>query len=158
MEKLLQLLKIAELTRHMPQYGYVISGIPQDELSNLAEHHYLVTFIAWQLALGAKQAGADLEIRLVLELCMIHDFGELFGGDIAQPYAQVHPAAKIAARTLEKHNHTFLLPFFGGNEHYVRELFSQAMEPERDEAFIFKLADNVECILYQSTGRFQGLG
>jgi len=57
MHYLSKLFQLIQLTRSQPQYGYALSGIKQDDLSNLAEHHYLVTFIAWQLALLAKRAG-----------------------------------------------------------------------------------------------------
>ena len=67
MENLTNLFKLMELTRSQPQYGYALSGIQQDELSNLAEHHYLVTFIAWQLAAHVKGAGAKIDIQKVLE-------------------------------------------------------------------------------------------
>ena len=62
MEHLTKLFKLVELTRSQPQTGYVLAGIKTDELSNLAEHHYLVTFIAWQLARAANRAGAKLSI------------------------------------------------------------------------------------------------
>jgi len=74
-----------ELTRSQPQYGYALAGIQQDELSNLAEHHYLVTFIGWQIASNLRQVGADVDVQKILEFCLIHDLGELFGGDISMP-------------------------------------------------------------------------
>ena len=75
MEHLTNLFKLIELTRSQPQYGYALAGIQQDELSNLAEHHYLVTFVAWQLASQVKRAGANIDIQKVLEFCLIHDLG-----------------------------------------------------------------------------------
>ena len=63
MDHLTSLFKLMELTRSQPQYGYALAGIQQDELSNLAEHHYLVTFIAWQLASQVKNAGQKSVLR-----------------------------------------------------------------------------------------------
>ena len=40
MKHLTNLFKLMELTRSQPQYGYALAGIQQDELSNLAEHHF----------------------------------------------------------------------------------------------------------------------
>jgi len=51
-----------QLTRAQVQQGYLLSGIPKDKLSGLAEHHYLVTFIGWQLANYLKKTGAKLDI------------------------------------------------------------------------------------------------
>lgn len=76
MKHLPDLFTLLQITRSQPQYGYALSGIQQDELSNLAEHHYLVTFIAWQIAVHLKQKGAAIEVQQVLELSMIHDLGD----------------------------------------------------------------------------------
>lgn len=45
MKHLTNLFKLMQLTRSQPLYGYVIGGVQKNDLSNLAEHHYLVTFI-----------------------------------------------------------------------------------------------------------------
>lgn len=155
MEKLLELFKIMQLTRNMPQYGYVLAGIPQDELSNLASHHYLVTLLGWQLALAVQNKGSKINAYRVMQLCMVHDLGELFGGDIAQPYARVNPEAKKAARAFENINHQFLLQFFAGNEDLVKELFAEVMDPKSDEAYLFKIVDNLECILFKLQAGFK---
>ena len=63
MKNLPNLFKLMELTRAQVQYGYLMSGMRKDQLSNLAEHHYLVTFIGWQLALNLKEAGANIDAK-----------------------------------------------------------------------------------------------
>lgn len=77
MKNLKDLFRVIELTRSQPQYGYALAGIAKDKLSNLAEHHYLVTFIAWQLAANLEKAGAQIDVRKVLEYALVHDLGEL---------------------------------------------------------------------------------
>ncbi|OGE83242.1 MAG: hypothetical protein A3B10_01130 [Candidatus Doudnabacteria bacterium RIFCSPLOWO2_01_FULL_44_21] len=57
-----RLFNLMQLTRAQVQQGYLLSGIPKDKLSGLAEHHYLVTFIGWQLANYLKKTGAKLDI------------------------------------------------------------------------------------------------
>jgi len=73
MDYLTNLFKIIELTRSQSQYGYILAGIKRGDLSNLAEHHYLVTFIAWQLTLYVKSKGAKISVQKVLEFSLIHD-------------------------------------------------------------------------------------
>ncbi len=113
MDHLAKLFKLLEITRSQPQYGYALAGIPKGELSDLAQHHYLVTFIAWQLALSVQSKGAKINVQKVLEYSLIHDLGELFGGDIAMPYAKANPKARILAKAFEAENQKYLANFFG---------------------------------------------
>lgn len=149
MDHLTDLFKLVELTRSQPQYGYALSGIRQDEMSNLAEHHYLVTFIAWQLAEHAKRAGAKVDVEKVLEFSMIHDLGELFGSDIAMPYAKANPKAKELAKAFEAENHRFLAKFFGGEQEHFQALAAEILDAKSDEALISKIADYMEVTHYK---------
>lgn len=145
MKDLTTLFHLLEHTRSMPQYGYVIAGLRQDELSNLAEHHYLVTFIAWQLAVLAQRKGGQVDIQKVLEFSLIHDLGELFGGDIAMPYAKANPEARKHAKAFEAENHKFLSEFFGEQKDYFQKIADEVMDADSDECIISKLADYMEC-------------
>ena len=149
MEHLTNLFRLMELTSSQPQYGYALAGIQQDELSNLAEHHYLVTFTAWQLASQVKKAGAKIDIQKVLEFCLIHDLGELFGGDIAMPYARANPKAKIHAKAFEEENQRFLSKFFGNQSDYFKELGREILNAKSDECIIAKIADYIEVTHYK---------
>ncbi len=62
MKELIDLFRLIELTRSQPQSGYALSGIPKSELSDLAAHHYLVTFIGWQLARRVQAKGAHTSL------------------------------------------------------------------------------------------------
>lgn len=138
-----------QYTRAQPQYGYVLSGIRQNDLSNLAEHHYLVTFIAWQLASGVKQKGAQIDVGKVMEFCLIHDVGELFGGDIAMPYAKANPKAREYAKAFEAENHKFIARYFGDQQERFAELAAEILDAKSDEAIIAKLADYIEVTHYK---------
>lgn len=142
MKNLINLFKIIELTRSQVQYGYVLSGVRKHELSNLAEHHYLVTFMAWQMVESLNSAGAKLDTKKVLEISMIHDLGELFGGDISRPYAMANPKARKLAKAYELENQRFLKKYLSG---LPEKIWDDVMQPASDEALIFKLADLMEC-------------
>jgi 5'-deoxynucleotidase YfbR-like HD superfamily hydrolase len=149
MKKLVRLFDLIQYTRSMPQYGYVLSGIRQNDLSNLAEHHYLVSFIAWQLAHYVKAKGAEINIQRVMEFGMIHDLGELFGGDIAMPYAKANPKAREYAKAFEAENHKYLSKFFGDQSEYFQQLADEIMDAKSDESIIAKLADYIEVTHYK---------
>ena len=139
-----------ELTRHQPQYGYGLAGIPKGEQSDLAQHHYLVAFIAWQLARMVNRAGGNVNIERVLEFALVHDLGELFGGDINFFYARVNPEARKHAKAFELENAKFLSEFFGEDKEHYEELAEEILDARTDECIVAKVADYVECINYKS--------
>ena len=138
-----------ELMRSQPQYGYALSGIPKAELSDLAAHHYLVTFMAWQLARHCQRAGAKINIERVLEFAMLHDLGELFGGDIAMPYGKVNPRARKLAKAFERENQKFMARFFGADKKYISRLTDEILTAKSDEGIIAKVADYLEVTHYK---------
>jgi 5'-deoxynucleotidase YfbR-like HD superfamily hydrolase len=148
MNHLTNLFKLLQVTRTQPQYGYALSGLKKHELSNLAEHHYLVAFIAWQIAASLNDKGAKLNVEKVLALSMLHDLGELFGGDISRHYGLRNPKARKLAKTFEAENHKFLLKFFQGKSYNYRKLFDEIMESASDEGVVAKVADYMECAHY----------
>ena len=149
MKNLTDLFKLLELTRSVPQTGYAMIGFRQNELSNLAEHHYLVTFFAWQIARHLKRKGAKLNTEKVLEFALIHDLGELFGGDVSMVYGSINPKAKKLAKAFEEENQIFLSEFFGDDKAHFKSLSREILNAKSDEAIIAKIADYLEIIYYR---------
>lgn len=149
MKNLTDLFKLIEATRSVPQTGYAMIGFRQNELSNLAEHHYLVTFFAWQIARHLKRKGAKLNMEKVLEFALIHDLGELFGGDVSMVYGSINPKAKKLAKAFEEENQIFLSEFFGDDKAYFKSLSREILNAKSDEAIIAKIADYLEIIYYR---------
>lgn len=154
MKHLTQLFHLLELTRNQPQTGYVIWG-GQTRMGNLAEHHYLVLMIAWQIAVLLRDAGAHIDLEKVFEFAAVHDVGELFGGDISMPYARVNPQAKEYAKVFEVENQRFIAGFFGSFSKRFGALSDEIMDAQSDEARIVKVADYLEVTHYKFfIGRF----
>lgn len=149
MNKLTELFRLIELTRAQPQYGYALAGIPKDELSDLAQHHYLVAFIAWQLAVNLNAKGAKLNVEKILELALVHDLGELFGGDISMPYSRANPKARKLAKNFEQENLNFMSQYFGPYAKAFHQASSEIMEPKTDEGYVAKIADFLEATHYK---------
>ncbi len=149
MNSLTTLFRLIQTTRAQVQYGYILAEIPKSEISDLAQHHYLVSFVAWQLARLAIRSGAKLDMGKVLEYCLIHDLGELFGGDISMPYAKANPIAKEKAKEFEMENQRYLAKFFGDDQEHFQELSDEIMDAKNDEALIAKLADYIEVTHYR---------
>jgi 5'-deoxynucleotidase YfbR-like HD superfamily hydrolase len=149
MKKLTDLFKIIELTRDVPQYGYALSGIQLSELSNLAEHQYLVTFFAWQLALYLKQKGANINVQKVMEISMVHDVGEILGGDISFYYGRANPPARKAAKAFEQENLNYISKFFGNPQHFLELHKMERGEIVSDEAIVERFGDLLESIHFK---------
>lgn len=149
MKNLPNLFKLIELTRAQVQQGYLLSGIHKDELSNLAEHHYLVTFIGWQLAINLKEAGAKIDVQKVLEYCLIHDLGELMGGDISALYAKMNKRARRFAKAFEEENQKYLSNFFGNDSKRFKKMAKEILDAKSDEALIAKIADYMEALNFK---------
>lgn len=144
MKTLAELFQLMEITRSQPLYGLVLANVQKHDLSDLAQHHYLVSFMAWQIGAQLEDQGIAVDFRKLLEICMIHDLGELFGGDIAMPYALANPAAKKAATEFEKINQKFLSQYFGNQQERIQAIFHETKEPASLEAVISKVADYME--------------
>lgn len=149
MTDLIKLFRLMELTRAQSQYGYIVAEIPKAQLSDLAQHHYLVTFIAWQLGLMVQRAGATVDLTKVLEFGLIHDLGELFGGDISMSYAKANPAARAAAKAFEMENQKYLARLFGDGQAHFEALSNEIMAVSSLEGIIAKTADYIELTQYK---------
>lgn len=147
-KSLARLFHIMQLTRAQIQQGYLIRGIRRHDISNLAEHHYLVAFTTWQLTLLVERAGGSIDKARALEFALIHDVGELLGGDIAMPYAKQNPKAREYAKAFEAENQKFLADYFGESKEHFEKLSREILDASSDESRIAKLADYIEVTHY----------
>ena len=147
MDELIKLINLLEITRNQPQYGYASMG-GNARLSNLAEHHYLVAMIGWQLADFLNKKGAKIDVGRVIKFSLLHDIGELFGGDIGMYYAKANPQARKYAKQFEEENQRFLSKFFT-NQDEVLSLTKEILDSASDEAHISKIADYLEVTHYK---------
>ena len=155
MQHLTNLFKLLEIARSMPQHGYAVSGLQKHELSDIAQHQYLVTLIAWQLAMNLNSLGASFNIQRVQELAMTHDLGELFGSDISFYYARKNRKARKFAKLFEEENIKFVSKLFGKNKAYFRKLLQELYAERTDEALLVKVADVTEAMHFKfHVGRF----
>lgn len=109
----------------------------------------MVAMIAWQLTVNLNARGAKLDLAKVLEFALVHDLGELFGGDISMLYARANPIAKTAAKQFESHNQKFISKFFGPQQDNAKELMQEVLAADSDECIIAKVADYLEVTHYK---------
>ena len=134
MHNLPKFISILQITREQVQYGYLLAGVNRHETSNLAEHHYLVTMLGWMLCEYLNEDGGLLvDANKVMRLCLIHDLGELFGGDMAAPLSRKRPDIKAHAQAFERGNMEILLSFLdGGVSETLHTLWEEFEEKKKD--------------------------
>ncbi len=146
MYNLPKFISILELTREQVQYGYFLAGVNRHETSNLAKHHYLVTMLSWMLCEYVnKKGGILVDADKVVRLCLMHDLGEIFDGDMAAPLSRKHPDIKAHARAFERGNMEILLSFLTESiSSKLSALWEEFEAKKTDEAIIAKIADLME--------------
>ena len=120
-------------------------GIKVEETSNLAEHHYLVAMIGRMLAEYINEEDKLVDPWRVVQMCLIHDVGEIFGGDTAAPLSRRRPDMKKHARTLEAFNHEIVASFLRPKLHERwNGLIHEHEDMQSDEAVVAQVADKIE--------------
>lgn len=145
MKRLSRFISILELTREQPQFGYFLAGIHKEQTSNLAEHHYLVTMLGWMLCEYLNEEESLVDTNEVMRICLVHDLGEIFGGDMAAPLSRKRPDLKVHAQSLERGNMDILLSFLKPSiAQKVNMIWEKEEAKNTNEAWVAKIADLVE--------------
>ena len=121
----------------------------QGRHESTAEHSWRLALLA--LALAGERPGLDSE--RVLGMCLIHDLGEAYEGDIPA-VEQTDPAAKAAAERSAVDRLTALLPEAAARR--IRSLWEEYEECRTPEARWVKALDKIRAL--RAMIREQGLG
>ena len=130
----LSILSVAEKLKCTTRHCDTSSG----RRESVAEH-------SWRLALMAmllEEQFAHLNIEKVIKMCLIHDLGEAFTGDIATFY-------KTDADTQAEDNafSNWINTFPEPQRNSFRELLAEMNALETDEAKLYKALDKLEAVI-----------
>lgn len=132
--ELLSILSTAEKLKCNTRHSWTSTGRHE----SVAEH-------SWRLALMAlllKDEFADCDMEKVLKMCLIHDMGEAFTGDIpAFQKTKEHEATELDALAVWLRS----LPTSVGEE--FTALFAEMHQRETREAKLYKALDNLEAVI-----------
>ena len=132
--KLLDFLKTAEQLKCNTRHSYTSTG----RLESVAEH-------SWRLALMAMLVGDEfpkLDMDKVIKMCLIHDLGEDFTGDIPA-FEKTDKDSKKEADVLGEWVKTLPEPF----SKEMSELYQEMEEQQTLEARIYKALDKLEALI-----------
>ncbi|MBR3179759.1 MAG: HD domain-containing protein [Clostridia bacterium] len=133
-EILLAQLHLAERLKNTTRHCYTSSGRHE----SVAEH-------SWRLALMAywiSDEFPDLDMDKVIRMCLIHDLGEAFTGDIP---------VFLKKKTDESHEEDLLLNWVSSLPEpfceEMRALYDEMIERKTPEAKLYKALDGLEAVI-----------
>ena len=132
--RLLDFLKTAEQLKCNTRHSYTSSG----RLESVAEH-------SWRLALMAMLVGdefPEMDMDKVIKMCLIHDMGEAFTGDIPAFEKTVKDSEK-EADVLGEWVKTLPEPF----DKEMAELYQEMEAQQTLESRIYKALDKLEALI-----------
>ena len=136
--KLLDTLAVAERLKDATRHCYTSGGRHE----SVAEHSWRAALMAFLMKeeLAAEFPEADMD--KVIRMCLIHDLGEAFTGDIPT-FVKTDDDRKTEDILLEQ----WLTELPGEAAREMAELFSEMNERRTPEARIFKAIDGLEALI-----------
>ncbi len=132
--KLLEALNVAERLKDATRHCYTQNGRPE----SVAEHSWMMTLMAFFI----KDEFPEADMDKVIKMCIIHDLGEAFTGDIPT-FEKDEANEKTEKELLSAWLNT--LPEYPKNE--MTALYNEMEKRETVEAKIYKAIDGLEALI-----------
>jgi putative hydrolases of HD superfamily len=135
--------------KQLYRQGWLRRGLPKERCESVAEHTFGVAVLAYMLA---ETYFPELDAGRVLRLALLHDFGEIYAGDLI-PSDGIDPQEKVR-RELDSATRVFSkLP---NGAVYLR-LWQEYEAGETPEAVFVRQIDRLEMALQAGVYEQQGL-
>ena len=134
--KLLEILSVAERLKCNTRHCDTSSG----RRESVAEHSWRAALMA--MLLSKEEEFADLDMDRVIRMCLIHDLGEAFTGDI--------PAFEKSTEDDEREDalfSTWIDGFPKKQAEEFRSLFAEMRDMQTREAKLYKAIDKMEAVI-----------
>lgn len=141
LERCLRFIREAERLKNTLRSAHTSAGRHE----STAEHTWRLALLALVLA----DENPELDLSKVLSMCLVHDLGEAYEGDIPA-VAQCDPAAKAAAEQSAMDRLTVLPPDAAGAR--IRKIWEEYEACTTPEARWVKALDKAETILQHNQG------
>lgn len=132
--KFLEILTVAEKLKCNTRHSWTSSGRHE----SVAEHSWRVAL----MALLMRDEFPKLNMDKVIRMCLIHDLGEAFTGDISA-FEKKEEDGEKEDEVFFKWIETFPTPY---REEFT-ELLKEMNERKTDEAKLYKALDNLEAVI-----------
>ena len=135
-KELLEILSVAEKLKCNTRHCDTSSG----RRESVAEHSWRAALMA--MLLSGQQEYAELDMNRVIRMCLIHDLGEAFTGDIP---------TFDKTRENEEEEEKLFRGWIGGFPGKLREefesLFEEMRQMQTEEAKLYKALDKMEAVI-----------
>ena len=132
--ELLDALRVAERLKDATRHCYTSGG----RRESVAEHSWRLALMAYWL----KDAFPEADMEKLLTMCLIHDLGEAFTGDIPT-FVKTEADRETEDTLLDAWVATLPAPFSG----QMRALYAEMNERKTLEARVFKALDGLEALI-----------
>lgn len=133
-EKLIETLAVAERLKDAVRHCYTSGG----RRESVAEHSWRITLMAYLVSDEFPEAN----LEKLMKMCLIHDLGEAFTGDIPT-FEKTEKDEEKEASLLDEWVKQLPEPFAGE----MQELYREMEERQTLEARIYKALDNLEALI-----------
>lgn len=134
LEKYFEIMHLAEKLKNNTRHSWLSSG----RRESVAEHCYRLTLMAYFM----KDEFKDADIDKVIRMCMFHDIGEAFTGDIPTFEKQEKDSLK-EEKIVEDWIDELPKPY----KKELHELFKEMEEQVTTEAKLYKALDRMEAVI-----------
>lgn len=132
--QLLDALAVAERLKDTTRHCYTKKGRHE----SVAEHSWMMTLMAFFM----KDEFTDVDMEKVIKMCIIHDLGEAFTGDIPT-FEKDNNHEKLEKELLDEWVST--LPNNISSE--MKSLYDEMSKRETKEAKVYKAIDSLEALI-----------
>ena len=131
---LLEILEVAERLKDATRHCYTSKGRHE----SVAEHSWMMTLMAFFL----REEFPDVNMDKVIEMCIIHDLGEAFTGDIPA-FDKTSADEEMEEALLYGWAKSLPEPFAGK----MLALYEEMAKRETKEAKVYKAIDGLEAVI-----------
>lgn len=133
-EKLIEILSVAERLKDAVRHSYTSGG----RRESVAEHSWRITLMAYFVSDEFPEA----DLLKIMKMCLIHDLGEAFTGDIPA-FEKTDKDSEKEADVLGEWVKTLPKPF----DKEMAGLYQEMEEQQTLEARIYKALDKLEALI-----------
>ena len=133
-QEYLEILHVAERLKDTPRHCTTTNRRPE----SVAEHSWRVSLMAMLL----RQEFPDVNIDRVVDMCLIHDLGECFTGDIP-----TFVKTDLDRCTEDSLLQQWVTALPGGISKYLSELYAEMDQQITVEAKLYKALDKLEALI-----------
>ncbi len=135
-QKYLNILSVAAQLKTTPRHCWT----EKDRRESVADHCWRTALMA--MLLSGEAAFRDVDLDKVIRMCLIHDLGESFTGDI--PCFEKTEAESVTEETLLDR---WVSDFPEPTRTEWRELLQEMEEQKTDESKVYKALDKLEALI-----------